>query len=179
MVTTRKTASSMQSEYEKQRQLNIEKNAMRFQQLGLSKLANELIHKAKGCKRKEQEPHVCIDEEDHEYMPDENEDNDPLSEEEEQASENVVCGLNANGVANKVDKVMTRRQVAAARKDQPLCPAMSMADFIQQQKQQESTQSVCEDHVIQDREGQRLSFEMISRSEEDREETVGQSPGSH
>jgi len=63
-----KTASSKQTAYQKQRQMNIEKNAMRFQELGLSKLTNELIHNTKGCSRKEQNSQMHIDQEYQEYM---------------------------------------------------------------------------------------------------------------
>ena len=63
------------------------------------------------------------------------------------------------------------------RKDQPSCPAMLIADFLQQQKQNESAQFVCEDHVIQDQEGQRSNLEIISRSEEEnREEEIHDKP---
>jgi len=57
---------------------------------------------------------VHIDEEDQENMPEENVDNDLLNEEEEHGSENVVCGLTANCLAHKVDKVTTRTQATAA-----------------------------------------------------------------
>ena len=54
---------------------------------------------------------------------------------------------------------------------------MSIADFLQQRKQRESTQSVCKDHVIQDQEGQRSNLEIISRSEEEnREEEIHDKP---
>jgi len=45
MVNKRKTPSYKQTKYERQRQIYIEKNAMKFQALGLSKLANQLIQR--------------------------------------------------------------------------------------------------------------------------------------
>jgi len=62
--------------------MNIEENAMRFQALGLSKLANQLITKAKGHQGKERDNHVH-GEEDQEYIPEENGDEDLLNMGEE------------------------------------------------------------------------------------------------
>jgi len=53
-----------------------------------------------------------------------------LNGEEEHALENAVCGLTANCLVNKVDKVTTRRQAAVRRKYQPSCQAMLIADFL-------------------------------------------------
>ena len=102
MLNKRKTRSSNPSEYERQRQMNIEKNAMRFQELGLSKLANQLITKAKGHRGKERDNHVH-DEEDQEYIPEENgDDEDLLNMGEEHAVEDVILTSTTNCISNKV-----------------------------------------------------------------------------
>ena len=102
MLNKRKTRSSDQSEYERQRQMNIEKNAMRFQELGLSKLANQLITKAKGRRGKERDNHVH-DEEDQEYIQEESgDDEDLLNMREEHAANNVVLSSTTNCISNEV-----------------------------------------------------------------------------
>ena len=102
MLNKRKTRSSNQSEYERQKQMNIEKNAMRFQELGLSKLANQLITKAKGCRGKERDNHIH-DEEDQEYIPEGNgDDEDLLNMGEEHAVEDVSLTSTTNCISNKV-----------------------------------------------------------------------------
>ena len=101
MLNKRKTQSSNQSEYERQRQMNIEKNAMRFQELGLPKLANQLITKAKGHRGKERDNHVH-DEEDQEYIPEENGDEDLLNTGEEHVVEDVILTSTTNCISNKV-----------------------------------------------------------------------------
>ncbi|KAJ8428841.1 hypothetical protein Cgig2_003389 [Carnegiea gigantea] len=116
MVNKRKTPSSKQSEYERQRQMNIEKNAMRFQALG-----------------KERDNHIH-DEEDQEYIPEKNGDDDLLNMREEHAAENGVLSSTTNCISNEVGMVTTRRR-AAFKRNQPSCPAMSIVEFLDQRKQ--------------------------------------------
>ncbi|KAJ8428131.1 hypothetical protein Cgig2_017729 [Carnegiea gigantea] len=73
---------------------------MRFQELGLSKLANQLITKAKGHRGKDRGNHVH-DEEDQEYIPEENGDEDLLNMGEEHAIEDVTLTSTANCISNK------------------------------------------------------------------------------
>ncbi|KAJ8429680.1 LOW QUALITY PROTEIN: hypothetical protein Cgig2_015022 [Carnegiea gigantea] len=132
MLNKRKTRSSNQSEYERQRQMNIEKNAMRFQELGLSKLANQLVTRPKDIER----DNHAHDEEDQEYIPEENgDDEDLLNIGEEHAVKDVILTSATNCISNKVRRVTTRRR-ASIQRNQPSCPAMSIAEFLDQQKQQ-------------------------------------------
>jgi len=52
---------------------------VRFQALGLSKLANELINKVKGHEGKERDHYALVAEKEEEYMPKEGCDDDLLS----------------------------------------------------------------------------------------------------
>lgn len=152
MLNKRKTRSSNQSEYERQRQMNIEKNATSFQELGLPKLANQLITKGKRHRGKERDNHVH-DEEDQEYIPEENgDDEDLLNMGEEHAVEDVILTSTTNCISNKVRRVTTTRR-ASIQRNQPSCPAMSIAEFLDQQKQQGSTQLLEGSHSMQHEEG--------------------------
>ena len=74
---------------------------MRFQALGFSKLANQLIT-IKGHQGKERDNHVH-DEEDQEYITEENgDDEDLLNMGEEHAVEDVILTLTTNCISNKV-----------------------------------------------------------------------------
>jgi len=102
MVNTRKTSTLKQTEYERQRQTNIERNAMKFQALGLSKLANQLLTKVKGHQGKEKRNHAH-DDRDEEYMPEENGDEHLLNEEDEHhVADHIVLNSTSNYLSKKV-----------------------------------------------------------------------------
>ena len=74
---------------------------MRFQELGLSKLANQLITKANGHRGKERDNHVH-DEKDQEYIPEEHGDEDLLNMGKEHAVVDVILSSTTNCISTKV-----------------------------------------------------------------------------
>lgn len=85
MVKDKKNSDSKQAElsklqvltdYEKQRFMTIEKNALKFKELGLDKLAMQLLEKNKSCNSKRKEKLKVVIENDDDYVPDLDQDED-------------------------------------------------------------------------------------------------------
>ncbi|KAJ8429975.1 hypothetical protein Cgig2_029601 [Carnegiea gigantea] len=94
---------------------------------------------------------------------------------EEHAVEDVILTSATNCISNKVHRVTTRRR-ASIQRNQPSCPAMSIAEFLDQQKQQGSIQLLEGSHSMQHEEGQRSNVEHICGFEQENEEETNEEP---
>lgn len=70
------------ADYEKQRSMTIEKNSLKFKELGLDKLADQLLAKSKNMQSKGKEKHKATKSNEADYFPEEDQYDDDDSEDE-------------------------------------------------------------------------------------------------
>uniref|UniRef100_A0A803MY38 Uncharacterized protein n=1 Tax=Chenopodium quinoa TaxID=63459 RepID=A0A803MY38_CHEQI len=109
--------------YEKVRSMTIERNAQRIRELGLDKIAQQLLEKNKNFAKGKENVNSNVDDQD--YVPDE--ENCDLDEELEMSREATTS------IPKK--KARTREQPPRKNKKQPLYPSMAMENFLVAQNQ--------------------------------------------
>uniref|UniRef100_A0A803LSP6 Uncharacterized protein n=1 Tax=Chenopodium quinoa TaxID=63459 RepID=A0A803LSP6_CHEQI len=116
-------SKSILAAYEKVRSMTIERNAQKFRELGLDKIAQQLLEKNKNFAKGKENVNSNVDDQD--YVPDE--ENCDQDEEFEMSREATTS------IPKK--KARTREQPPRKNKKQPLCPSMAMDDFLVAQNQ--------------------------------------------